>query len=259
MTIHVDGSLSVADDGRGIPVDIHPGVGKPTLEVVLTTVGAGAKFDNKAYKVSAGLHGIGAKAVTALSEWTEARSPPQRPRLHSGVRARQADHGGQGTRRSAGRPDRHDRDVHTRPGDLSRRQVRLRHAGKPPPRTGVPQQGTGHRAHDERSGKKETFHYAGRHRRVRRLSQPQRGGAAHGRSTWTRPSIEVRVEVAIAVHDRRRGTLALLRQQRLQPRRRHAPVRLPRRRHARARTPTAPRRTCSRTICSRSARTSAKA
>src|SRR5204862_6421835 len=73
VTINVDGSCSVADDGRGIPVDVHPDVGRPTLEVVLTTVGAGAKFDNAAYKVSAGLHGMGAKAVTALSEWTEAR------------------------------------------------------------------------------------------------------------------------------------------------------------------------------------------
>ena len=72
VTVHVDGSLSVNDDGRGIPVDIHPKVGKSTLEVVLTTVGAGAKFDKRAYKTSAGLHGMGAKAVTALSEWTEA-------------------------------------------------------------------------------------------------------------------------------------------------------------------------------------------
>jgi len=72
VEIDVDGSLSVADDGRGIPVDIHPKIGKPTLEVVLTTVGAGAKFDKRTYKTSAGLHGIGAKAVTALSEWTEA-------------------------------------------------------------------------------------------------------------------------------------------------------------------------------------------
>ncbi len=72
VTIHVDGSLSVADDGRGIPVETHPEVGKSTLEVVLTTVGAGAKFDKRSYKTSAGLHGIGAKAVTALSEWTEA-------------------------------------------------------------------------------------------------------------------------------------------------------------------------------------------
>jgi len=72
ITIHVDGSLSVSDDGRGIPVDMHPKEGKPTLEVVLTTVGAGAKFDKNTYKTSAGLHGIGAKAVTALSEWSEA-------------------------------------------------------------------------------------------------------------------------------------------------------------------------------------------
>ncbi len=72
VTIDVDGSCSVADDGRGIPVEIHPDDGKSTLELVLTTVGAGAKFDKGAYKTSAGLHGIGAKAVTALSEWTTA-------------------------------------------------------------------------------------------------------------------------------------------------------------------------------------------
>ncbi|MCS7045347.1 MAG: DNA gyrase subunit B [Gemmataceae bacterium] len=73
VEVDVDGSISVADDGRGIPVDLHPKIGKPTLEVVLTTVGAGAKFDKRTYKTSAGLHGIGAKAVTALSEWTEAQ------------------------------------------------------------------------------------------------------------------------------------------------------------------------------------------
>jgi DNA gyrase subunit B len=72
VKINDDGSLSVADDGRGIPVDTHPKVGRPTLEVVLTTVGAGAKFDKRTYKTSAGLHGMGAKAVTALSDWTEA-------------------------------------------------------------------------------------------------------------------------------------------------------------------------------------------
>src|SRR4051812_1789168 len=72
VKINVDGSLSVSDDGRGIPVDIHPKAQRPTLEVVMTTVGAGAKFDKGTYKVSAGLHGIGAKAVTALSDWTEA-------------------------------------------------------------------------------------------------------------------------------------------------------------------------------------------
>lgn len=72
VKINVDGSLTVADDGRGIPVEEHPEAKRPTLEVVMTTVGAGAKFDKNTYKVSAGLHGIGAKAVTALSEWVEA-------------------------------------------------------------------------------------------------------------------------------------------------------------------------------------------
>ncbi len=72
VKINVDGSLGVSDDGRGIPVDEHPEAKRPTLEVVMTTVGAGAKFDKNTYRVSAGLHGIGAKAVTALSEWVEA-------------------------------------------------------------------------------------------------------------------------------------------------------------------------------------------
>jgi DNA gyrase subunit B len=73
VKIDVDGSLSVIDDGRGIPVEEHHEAKRPTLEVVMTTVGAGAKFDKSTYKVSAGLHGIGAKAVTALSEWVEAK------------------------------------------------------------------------------------------------------------------------------------------------------------------------------------------
>jgi DNA gyrase subunit B len=72
IKIHVDRSISCSDDGRGIPVEMHAQMGRSTLEVVLTTTGAGAKFDKRSYKTSAGLHGIGAKAVTALSEWTEA-------------------------------------------------------------------------------------------------------------------------------------------------------------------------------------------
>jgi DNA gyrase subunit B len=72
VTILPDGGLSVSDDGRGIPVEDHPTEKKSNLEVVMTIVGAGGKFDNKAYKSSAGLHGMGAKAVTALSETTVA-------------------------------------------------------------------------------------------------------------------------------------------------------------------------------------------
>jgi DNA gyrase subunit B len=72
VTIHIDGSCSVEDDGRGIPVDNHPTYNIPALELVLTNLHAGGKFGKGAYQVSGGLHGVGAKCVNAVSEWFEA-------------------------------------------------------------------------------------------------------------------------------------------------------------------------------------------
>jgi len=72
VSIHLDGSCSVEDDGRGIPVDMHPVYKMPALELVLTNLHAGGKFGKGAYQVSGGLHGVGAKCVNALSEWFEA-------------------------------------------------------------------------------------------------------------------------------------------------------------------------------------------
>jgi len=72
VAVHVDGSVSVRDNGRGIPVDMHPKWKMPAIELVLTNLHAGGKFGQGAYKYSGGLHGVGAKCTNALSEWFKA-------------------------------------------------------------------------------------------------------------------------------------------------------------------------------------------
>ncbi len=159
VAVHVDRSLTVRDDGRGIPVEEHPEAKRSTLEVVMTTVGAGAKFDKSTYKVSAGLHGIGAKAVTALSEWVEAEvrrngkvyfQEYERGRPITAVKER-----GAAARTGTAITFKPDPDVfHEAAFDFNTLEVRLRELA-------FLNKGLAITLRDERSDKAETFKYEG--------------------------------------------------------------------------------------------------
>ncbi len=155
VVIHLDNSITVRDNGRGIPVDIHPKEGVPAVQVVMTKLHAGGKFDNNAYKVSGGLHGVGVSCVNALSDWLVVTV------RKNGLRYRQRYERGTPVTEleTIGEVDSHGTTVHFLPDDtifetsefsydtLKKRFEELAYLNK----------GLEIECHDERSGEKHTF------------------------------------------------------------------------------------------------------
>src|SRR5256886_6275716 len=104
VTLNADGSVTVADDGRGIPVDIHPKYGAPGVEIVLSRMHSGGKFERKMYRVSGGLHGVGLSVVNGLSEWLQGPVKRRRQghRMRFKRREKATDLGGVGPPRGNG-------------------------------------------------------------------------------------------------------------------------------------------------------------
>ena len=129
VVLHIDGSVSVKDNGRGIPVDKHKG-GKSALETVMTVLHAGGKFDDKAFAFSGGLHGVGASVVNALSEWCRVEVRKDGKVYMQSFKRGKTDEDVKSHRRHRTRGTQ--TFFKADPPDLSRHQVQLRHPVKAP-------------------------------------------------------------------------------------------------------------------------------
>jgi DNA gyrase subunit B len=163
VRIFQDGSISVLDDGRGIPVEMHETEGRSALEVVMTVLHAGAKFDHRSYKVSGGLHGVGVSVVCALSEWMEVEVYREDPQNHERRAYHQKYERGVPVTgvTTLGKIDRRGTKVRFKPDTSVFETVEFKHEilGKRCRELAFLNKDVRISLHDERTGKEETFHY----------------------------------------------------------------------------------------------------
>ena len=245
VTINNDGSVTVEDNGRGIPVEVHPDLGFSTLQGVMTVLKFGGKFKKGAYQTSGGLHGVGVTVVNFLSEWCEVEV-----RRHGHVYQQEYERGVPiGDVRRIGRTDRRGTKTTFKPDGQIFPNTNFQYniLYKRLQELAFLNRGVKIVFKDQRSGDGETFRYKrGILEFVEFLNRaseagPRRHHLHHRRVRGRRPGN--RHAVLLRVHRER----PLLREQHLHHRRRHAPLRLPRRHHAARSTPTARRRAFTRT------------